>query len=129
MTDSLFTVPAAVARPLREGLHTEFGIAAEQIAGLAENIGERPFEVYREPLTRQDEARTLLEQIGGATPNPPAAVPVDLDMHRPMLLRALEEQQRSYRERLSDMNDTEQQAATERIQSLHAVIWAIQHRR
>lgn len=128
MTGSLLTVPAEVVRPLREGLHTEFGIAAEQIADLAENIGERPFEVYQEPLVRQDEARALLEQISGETPNPPAPVSVDLDVHRPILLRALEGEQRSYRERLSDMNGTEQQAATERVQSLHAVIWTIQHK-
>ncbi len=128
MTDSLVTVPAEVARPLREGLHTEFGIAAEQIMSLVENIGERPFKVYREPLTRQDEARALLEQIGGETPNPPVPISVDLDLHRPMLLRALEEQERSYAERLSDMNDTEQQAATKRVQSLQAVIGTIRHK-
>jgi hypothetical protein len=77
MTDSLFTVPAEVARPLREGLHTEFGIAAEQIVDLAE-IGGRPFEVYRGcsyraagrcagPLASDDEARRKPRLVAGST--------------------------------------------------------------
>lgn len=122
MKDTILTVPAEVARPLREGLHTGFRIAAEQIAALAKPMGERSFEIYRKPLTLQDEARALLEEIGGETPEPARDIEVNLSAHRPLLLQTLEAQQRSYSERLADMDDSEQREATERVQELHATL-------
>jgi hypothetical protein len=119
-----FTVPASAARELREGLHTEFGDPAEQIALIAARSGERPFEAYRQHLVRQDEARALLEQIGGETPDPPVPVEVDLS-HRLVVLRALEGQRSGYKERMTDMSNTEQRRATELVQDLHTLICAI----
>jgi DNA-binding NarL/FixJ family response regulator len=119
------TVPAKLARCTREGLHIEFGVAAERLAGLCERAGERPFEVYREPLKRQDEARALLQEIGGKTPNPPASVEID-PAHRSILLRTLEEQRRSYVERLDELNDDEQRAANERVQELDVLICTVE---
>jgi hypothetical protein len=119
------TVPAKLASCTREGLHIEFGTAAEQLAGLSERAGERSFEVYREPLKRQTEAQVLLEEIGGETPHPPVAVEVDI-AHRSILLRTLEGQRRSYVERLDELSDDEQRVANERVQELDVFICAVE---
>ncbi len=114
---STIRVSAELARCVREGLHTEFGTAAEHIASLAQHLGERPFEVYQEPVRHQTEALALLEEIGGQTPYPP--VPIEVDpVHIPILLRVSEGQQQSYIERLEDMPSDEQRTATERVHEL-----------
>lgn len=126
---SSIAVPPGLVRLLREGLHTEFGIAAERIASLSERMGERSCEIYREPWARQNEAYALLEEIGGETPVPPVPIEVDLVVHRPILLRTLREQQRSYAERLDEMEGDEQQRATEWVQDLHTFACAVKRHR
>jgi hypothetical protein len=118
------TVPAALARCAREGLHSEIGTAAEQVASITQLPGERPMYVYREPLKRQLEAQLLLEEIGGETPDPP--VPFEADIaHHLILIRALEGQQRSYIERSDEMEDDERRLAGERVRELDALVGTV----
>jgi len=118
------TVPAALARCTREGLHIEIGNAAEEVTSATQLVGERSIDVYREPVKRQREVLDLLEKIDGETPDPPLPIEVDL-AHRSIFLRALEEQQRGIVERLGDLKDDEQRAATERAQELDALVRAV----
>lgn len=120
MSDTI-TVPATLASCTREGLHTEFGTAVEQLSDLTERAGERSFEVYREHLEHQAKAQVVLEEIGGETPDPPVPIKVNV-AHRPTLIHVLREQQQSYIERLVDMDADEQRAATELIQELNFFI-------
>jgi hypothetical protein len=115
------TVPAALASCLRDGLFSELGNAAEKVMGLTEHPCERSLDEYYEPVRTQRKAQLLLEEIGGETPDPPLPV-VAGRVHRFILLRALEEQQRSYIERREDLDDDEQNTTDERVQELDALI-------
>jgi hypothetical protein len=123
--DAAITISAKLARCAREGLHTEFGLAAEQLAGLTEPAGERSFDVYREPLRRQAEAGALLKEIGGETPTPPQPIRISLT-HRPVLLRTLKEQRRSYLERADDVEGDERRMAVELVRDISAAVNAIE---
>ena len=58
------TIPARIVRYLREALHSQLGMAAEDI-GQANHEGGRLRPVlYAEPLERFDRARALLDLIG-----------------------------------------------------------------
>lgn len=116
---------AEAARCLREGLHIEFGCASEKLASLAEPPGERPFDVYREWLTRQDEARALLEQIGGESADSSAVIEIDLAAHRPIVLCALNGQLRACIEVLGETDDAEKRALVNRIRIIEGAIRAI----
>lgn len=120
-------VPAALARCAREGLHSEIGTAAEQVADITQLPGERPMDMYREPLRLQRQAQLLLEEIEGETPDPPAPFEVDV-AHHPILIRALQGQQRSYVERREEMEDDERRIASERVRELDALIHAVKAR-
>lgn len=128
MRGNTIIVPAALARCAREGLHSEIGTAAEQVGDITQLPGERPMDVYREPLKLQRQAQLLLEEIEGETPDPP--VPFEVDVaHHPILIRALQGQQRSYVERREEMEDDERRTAIERIRELDALIDAVQARK
>ncbi len=123
MSDTI-TVPASLARCLREGLHSELGDAAEQIKDMTGRIGERSVETYEEILARRQETQLLLEDIGGETGDPPTPIEVD-SAHRPIVLRVLEGRKQSYVERLKEIEGDDQREATEMIQALHAFIWGL----
>jgi hypothetical protein len=118
-------VPAELTADLRGGLLTELGLASTKIGDLTESTSEQPRETYEPWLVLHDHTRRALEEIGWRTPDPPAAVEVDLGAHRSICLRALRSQLRSYTERMEDMQADEQRLATERVQGLHALICAV----
>lgn len=115
------TIPAALASCLRDGLFSELGSAAADVARLTEHPRERSLDKYYEPLKCQRKAQLLLEEIGGETPDPPIPV-VAGRVHRFILLLALEEQQLSYIERSEELDEGEQNTTGERVEELDAVI-------
>jgi hypothetical protein len=121
----MLTVPAEQTADLRGGLITELGIASTKIADLAEAPSEQPRETYEPWFMLHDQARAALNEIAWTTPDPPAAVRVDLAAHCSICLRALDGQMRSYTERMEDMPADEQRHATERAQGLHTLICAV----
>lgn len=86
------TIPARIVRYLREGLHGQLGMAAEDI-GQANHEGGRLRPVlYAEPLERFDHARALLDLIGWKNEADEGPAIVNLADHRPALLAALHAQ-------------------------------------
>jgi hypothetical protein len=86
------TVPARIVRYLREGLHSQFGMAAEDISEANHEGGRRRLVLYAEPLERFDRAHALLDLIGWKDEADEGPAIVDLVVHRPALLAALQVQ-------------------------------------
>jgi hypothetical protein len=86
------TIPARIVRYLREGLHTQLGIAAEGIGEANHEGGRLRPVLYAEPLERFDHARALLDLIGWKDKADEGLAIVDLADHRPVLLAALQAQ-------------------------------------
>jgi hypothetical protein len=82
------TSPARIVRYLREALHSQLGMAAEDIGQTNHEGGRlRPI-LYAEPLERFDHARALLDLIGWKDEADERPAIVDLADHRPALLAA-----------------------------------------
>jgi hypothetical protein len=86
------TIPARIVRYLREALHSQLGMAAEDISEASHEVGqERPM-LYVEPLERLDRSRALLDLIGWKDTAEEGPATINLIGHRQMLLRALQAQ-------------------------------------
>jgi hypothetical protein len=88
---AIFTLPAEMAGPIRAGLHTALGDAAQRI----EDVSTRPErerhpEWYAEPREHYRHVCALLDLIGWGEPHEPAEVPIDLRDHEWALMAALE---------------------------------------
>ncbi len=96
------TIPARIVRYLREGLHTQLGMAAEDI-GQANHEGGRLRPIlYAEPLERFDRTRALLDVIGWKDENDEGPAIVNLVGHRLALLSALQAQVETERDMTDD---------------------------
>jgi hypothetical protein len=96
------TIPARIVRYLREGLHSQLGMAAEDI-GQANHEGGRLRPVlYAEPLERFDRTRALLDLIGWKDETDEGPAAINLVGHRQALLSALQAQVETEREMTRD---------------------------
>ncbi|MFZ1153636.1 MAG: hypothetical protein WAN93_01890, partial [Solirubrobacteraceae bacterium] len=111
------TIPARIVRYLREALHSQLGMAAEDI-GQANHEGGRLRPVlYAEPLERFDRTRALLDLIGWKDETDERPAIVNLVGHRQALLGALQAQVETEREMVRDdptLKGAEQQMACAR---------------
>ena len=77
------TIPARIVRYLREALHSQLGMAAEDIGHASHEGGrDRPV-LYAEPLERFDRNRALLDLIGWKDETDEGPAIVNLVGHRP----------------------------------------------
>jgi hypothetical protein len=58
------TIPARIVRVLRESLHSQLGMAAEDIGQASHEGGRRCPHLYAEPVERFDRTRALLDLMG-----------------------------------------------------------------
>jgi hypothetical protein len=96
------TIPARIVRYLREALHSQLGMAAEDIGQASHEAGRAKPVLYAEPMERFDRFRALLDLIGwkDETDERPAAI--NLVGHREALLSALQAQVETEREMTRD---------------------------
>jgi len=111
------TIPARIVRYLREALHSQLGMAAEDIGQANHEAGKlRPL-LYAEPLERFDRTRALLDLIGWKDETDERPAIVNLVGHRQTLLTALQAQVEMEREMVRDdptLKGAEQQIACAR---------------
>ncbi|HEX5307629.1 MAG TPA: hypothetical protein VFW38_00955 [Solirubrobacteraceae bacterium] len=86
------TIPARIVRYLREALHSQLGMAAEDIGQASHEGGRVQPALYAEPLARFDRIRALLDLIGWKDETDETPAIVNLVAHRPALLTALQAQ-------------------------------------
>lgn len=86
------TIPARIVRYLREALHSQLGMAAEDISEASHEVGQERPVLYVEPLERLDRSRALLDLIGWKDTADEGPATINFIGHRQMLLRALEAQ-------------------------------------
>jgi ribosome-binding protein aMBF1 (putative translation factor) len=88
---TMLKVPAAMVGRVRAGLHSVLGEAAQEIdLATLESSREVDGELYTEMLARFDRTRALLDAIGWVETAPVVPVQLDLGVHRPALLDALD---------------------------------------
>lgn len=89
----MLTVPATIVVQLRGGLIDELGFAASDVSA-ASARSDRHLHLYPQrltaPIERFERHRALLEEIGWTASNQPMPLNIDLTVHRPALLEALE---------------------------------------
>lgn len=134
------TVPAQLVGPLRSGLHSEVGTAAETIAQVVDEADrEQHPEWYREPLEQLDRARALLDLIGWSTTDQAKEVLVDLREHHGALSEALrvamivgdadlEEAEAVDAERATRSDTPEREATTRRVLALREFVAFVEAR-
>jgi hypothetical protein len=86
------TIPARIVRYLREALHSQLGMAAEDIGQASHEGGRVKPTLYAEPLARFDRIRALLDLIGWKDETGETPAIVNFVTHRPALLAALQAQ-------------------------------------
>lgn len=86
---TIITVPARIVGYLRDSLHTELAIAAEDIGQVSDEGGRRRPELYAEPINRLDCARALLDLIGWKEASSSGSVAIKTAAHRDTVLAAL----------------------------------------
>lgn len=86
------TIPARIVRYLREALHSQLGMAAEDISEAGHEVGQARPVLYAEPLERLDRSRALLDLIGWKDTTDEGPAMINLIGHPQMLLRALRAQ-------------------------------------
>lgn len=103
MSTNTLVVPAELVRSLRGGLHSAFGVAAEEIATLSmEARRERDPDLYRESLAQFDRVRALLDVIGWVEVDPPVEVRFDLREHWQAALEALDNEIGAVKDRVKE---------------------------
>lgn len=86
-------ISAELVRTLRLGLHTELGGAASEIECVTDTMGrEKHPDWYRQPLSKLDGVRALLDEIGWAEGSEPKDIEVDPVAHKGALIAALHSQ-------------------------------------
>jgi hypothetical protein len=90
---SKLTIPAELVRTLRIGLHSELGPAASEIDRVTHRRGREEHPAwYREPLSRLDGVRALLDLVGWGQTQQPVGIEIDLTKHYAELIRAFRSQ-------------------------------------
>jgi hypothetical protein len=96
------TIPARIVRYLREALHSQLGVAAEDIGQVSHEGGSARPVLYAEPIERFDRTRALLDLIGWKQESDESPAIVNLAGHRQALLTALQAQVETERNMVSD---------------------------
>lgn len=96
------TIPARIVRYLREALHSQLGMAAEDISRASHEGGRRQPVLYADPLAQFDRIRTLLDLIGWKDETEERPAIVNLVPHRAALLAALQMQLETERNMAND---------------------------
>jgi hypothetical protein len=86
------TIPARIVRVLRESLHSQLGMAAEDIGQASHDGGRRCPHLYAEPVERFDRTRALLDLVGWKETEGDGPATINLATHRLAVLMALEGQ-------------------------------------
>lgn len=96
------TIPARIVRYMREALHSQLGMAAEDIGQASHEAGRTKPVLYAEPMERFDRFRALLDLIGWKDETDERPVIVNLASHRQAFLIALQAQIETEREMTRD---------------------------
>jgi hypothetical protein len=96
------TIPARIVRVLRESLHSQLGMAAEDIGQASHEAGRRCPHLYAEPVERFDRTRALLDLMGWKETEGDGPATINLATHRLAVLIALEGQLRAERNMMEE---------------------------
>jgi hypothetical protein len=96
------TIPARIVRVLRESLHSQLGVAAEDVAQANHEGGRERPELYAEPVERFDRTRALLDLMGWKDVEGEGPAIVNFAVHRRTVLAALESQLQVERNAMED---------------------------
>jgi hypothetical protein len=102
--DATLTVPADFVPYLRNGLFGEWGIAAEEIAGLAQQLGsDAPDGTYIGPVQRFFTINLLLGEIGWKNPPKESDVVINLSVGASYILKGLKDEHVTLVQQLGEM--------------------------
>lgn len=96
------TIPARIVRLLRESLHSQLGMAAEDVAQANHEGGRERPELYAEPVERFDQTRALLDLMGWKDVKGEGPAIINFAVHRRTVLAALESQLQAERNAMED---------------------------
>jgi hypothetical protein len=96
------TIPARIVRVLRESLHSQLGMAAEDIGLASHEGGRRCPHLYAEPVGRFDRTRALLDLMGWKDVEGEGPAIINFAVHRRTVLAALESQLQVERNAMED---------------------------
>jgi hypothetical protein len=114
--DIPITVPADIVPDLRGALFGVWGFAAEEVANAALQFGSRAGkDVYLEALEAFDAGRNLIETLGWSEGRLEEDVEIDLGSHPALMLRALQDQQITLADRITEMPATTNKEARDAV--------------
>jgi hypothetical protein len=96
------TIPARIVRYLREALHSQLGMAAEDISQASHEVGRARPVLCAESMERFDRTRALLDLIGWKDTTDEGPATINLVGHRQALLTALQAQLTAERDMTND---------------------------
>ncbi len=129
--DATLTVPADFVPYLRNGLFGEWGIAAEEIAGLAQQLGsDAPDGTYSGPVQRFFTINLLLGEIGWKNHPKESDVIINLSVGASYILKGLKDEHVTLVQQLGEMpqstNREIREAASAKVSEFAEFITSVQ---